>query len=90
MHKEERGVLEEMRELDQCDVEEFDTLGSSEKTIAFLGDRWWPQTAKQEREKSGKNIIYGNNVMSAQMLEVSLLGMGTVLRLKRDAWSTVK
>ena len=28
--------------------------------------------------------------MSAQMLEVSLLGEGTVLRLERDAWSLVK
>ena len=28
--------------------------------------------------------------MSAQKLEVSLLGVGTVLRLERDAWSTVK
>ena len=30
------------------------------------------------------------NVMSAQMLEVSLLEVGTVLRLERDAWSMVK
>ena len=28
--------------------------------------------------------------LSAQMLEVSLLGVGTVLRLERDAWSMVK
>ena len=28
--------------------------------------------------------------MSAQMLEVSLGGVGTVLRLERDAWSMVK
>ena len=28
--------------------------------------------------------------MSAQMLEVSLLGLGTALRLERDAWSMVK
>ena len=28
--------------------------------------------------------------MSNQMLEVSLLGVGTVLRLERDAWSMVK
>ena len=28
--------------------------------------------------------------MSAQMLEVSLLGVGTVLRLERDAWSMLK
>ena len=31
------------------------------------------------------------NVMSAQTLEVSLLGIGTaVLRLETDAWSMVK
>ena len=47
MYKEERDVLEEeMRTIDECDVEKFDTLDSSEKTIAILGDRWWPQTAK--------------------------------------------
>ena len=28
--------------------------------------------------------------MSAQMLEVSLLGVGAVHRLERDAWSMVK
>ena len=32
----------------------------------------------------------GEKVVSAQMLEVSLLGVGTVLRLERDAWSVVK
>ena len=35
-------------------------------------------------------VISGNNVMSAQMLEVSLLEVGTVLRLGRDARSMVK
>ena len=29
-----------MRTLDVCDMEEFGRLGSSEKTIAILGDRW--------------------------------------------------
>ena len=43
MYKEERDVLEEeIREIDECDMEEFDTLDSSEKTIVILGDRWWP------------------------------------------------
>ena len=28
--------------------------------------------------------------MSAQMLELSLIGVGTVLRLERDAWSMLK
>ena len=39
---------EEMRQIDKCDMEEFGTLHSSDKTIAILGDRWWPQAAKQE------------------------------------------
>ena len=34
---------EEVREIDECDMEEFDTLflDGSEKTIAILGVRWW-------------------------------------------------
>ena len=35
-------------------------------------------------------VIYGRSVMSTQMLEVSLLGVRTVLRLERNAWSMVK
>ena len=35
---------EEMRKLDVCGMEEFGRLESSEKTIAILGIRWWPQT----------------------------------------------
>ena len=31
---------EEMREIDEYSMEEFGTLGSSEKTIAKLGDEW--------------------------------------------------
>ena len=47
MCKEERDALE-MRKLDVCGMEAFGRLESSEKTIAILGDRWWPQTAKQD------------------------------------------
>ena len=65
--------------LDVCDTEDFGRLESSEKTFAILGDRWWPQTAKQDGDR-----------MSAQLLEVSLLGVGTVLRLERDTWLMVK
>ena len=50
MYKEERGVLE-VRQIDECDVDKFGTLDSSERTIAILGERWWPQTAKQEGGK---------------------------------------
>ena len=41
-------VLREIRKVDECDMEKFGTLDSSEKTIAILGDGWWPQTAVQE------------------------------------------
>ena len=34
IHKEEQDVLEgEMRKIDECDMEKFDTLHSSDKTI---------------------------------------------------------
>ena len=56
MYKEERDVLE-MRKIDECDLEKFGTLDSSEKTIAILGDRWWPQTAKREGDKTSENIF---------------------------------
>ena len=36
------------------------------------------------------HVTYGRSVMSAHILEVSLLGVGTVFRLERDAWSMVK
>ena len=32
----------------------------------------------------------GENVVSAEMLEVSLLGVGKMLRPESDAWSMVK
>ena len=40
-----------MREKDDSGMEEFGTLNNSEKTIAILGERWWPQTAKQKGVK---------------------------------------
>ena len=60
---------------------------------AIVGDRWWPQKAKQRGDRITKTFscnIWKKNVMSAQVLKVSLLGVGTVLRLERDAWSMVK
>ena len=54
-----------MRKIDKCGMETFGTLDSSEKTIAMLGDRWWPQTAKQEEDKlevSMKHTKYGKKL----------------------------
>ena len=45
-----------MRKIDECDMENFGTVESIEKMIAILGDRWWPQTAKQEGIKISKKF----------------------------------
>ena len=86
----------EMRKIVECDMEKRSTLDNSEKTIAILRDRWWPQTAKEEGDKGQQffityfEVVHGKSVMSAQMLEVSLLGVETLLRLDRDAWSMAR
>ena len=40
-----------------CDMEEFGRLESSEKTIAILGDRSWPPTAKQDGDRTSKRFL---------------------------------
>ena len=57
-----RGVHEENRRMNVT-WEELDTLDSSGKTIAILGDihgRWRPQTAKQEGDKTNKEFLCNN------------------------------
>ena len=65
-----------MREIGECDTKELGTLDSGDKTVAIQGYRRWPQAAKQEGDTIGKRFyaIVGNDVMSSQMLEVSLSG----------------
>ena len=43
------ACVKEVRKFYGCGMEKFGTLDNSEKTIAILGGRWWPQTATQER-----------------------------------------
>ena len=50
-------VSEEVRNIDERDTEESDTLDSSEKTIAIQGDRWWPQAANQEGDTISKKFL---------------------------------
>ena len=38
-------------------MEEFGRLESSEKTMAILGDKWCPQTAKQEGDRISKHLL---------------------------------
>ena len=55
IYKEGRDALEEdMRKLDACDMKGF---GSSEKTIAIVGGRWCPQTAKQDGDRVSKPFL---------------------------------
>ena len=46
-----------MGKFDKCDTEEFGRLESSEKTIAILADRWWPQTAKQDGDWISEQLL---------------------------------
>ena len=46
-----------MTKLDECDTEEFVRLGSNEKTIVILGDRWWPQMAKQDWVRTSEQFL---------------------------------
>ena len=38
-------------------MEEFGRLERSEKPIAILGDRWWPQSAKQDGDRISKHFV---------------------------------
>ena len=55
-----------------------------------------PPIPRRRRDRAGIGkansiyVIYGRSAMNAHMLEVSLLAVGTVLRLERDARSMVK
>ena len=59
LYKEERDVLEgEMLDVNnEGGMKSFDALDSREKTIAIMGGRWWPQTAKQEGDKICKRFL---------------------------------
>ena len=48
------------------------------------------ETGRGQDKQKQLYVTCGKYVTSAKILEVSLLGVGTVLRLERDAWSMVK
>ena len=54
------GTRCEMRKIDEGDREKLGTttVDTSERTIAILEDRWWPQTAKQKGDKTSKMFLY--------------------------------
>ena len=58
-------------------MEKFGTLllECGEKTVAIVGDRWWPQTTKPEVGETRSTLycmVCGTNAMTAEMLEVAL------------------
>ena len=55
--KEQDALEEEARKLDVRDMEEFGRLESSEKTIAILGDIWWPQVVKQDGDRISNQFL---------------------------------
>ena len=58
IYREERDALEEeTRKIVERGMEKFGTQGSTEKMIAILGDRWWPQTARPEGAKISKKFL---------------------------------
>ena len=51
----EMGLLAEtMKVTVESDMKELDLFDKSERTIAILGDRWWPPAAEQEQDKKPK------------------------------------
>jgi len=58
LYKEEWDNLEgEMRGVKEGGMKSFDALDSREQAMAILGDRWWPQTAKQDGDKLYKRFL---------------------------------
>ena len=75
----------EMRDLNKSRKESFGALDSREKTIAILGDISWPQTAKQDGDEICRFLCRVWKKRNEYLnVEVSLLGVGTVLRLERE------
>ena len=88
LYKEKRNVLrEEMRKTDGCAMEKFGTLDGSEKTIAILliGDRWWPQTAKEARDKISRNVFFIYILWKKRTERPSDGGFSTISRSRNGA-----
>ena len=73
--KAERDVLEEgIAMINGCDMEKLGTLDISDKTIAIVADRWWPQTAKQEGNETSIqfNVLWNKRAERPSVGSVSI------------------
>ena len=92
IYKEERDALEDTRKLDICHMEAFGVIESSEKTIAILEYRRWPQAAKQDEDRISKQFLCSIRKKRNERPNVG----GVSIRSRngapsrRDAWSMVK
>ena len=76
--------------MDECDMDKFGTLDSNEeRSIAILGDRWWPQTAKQQGDKMSKKFLCNLLKKRHDRPTVGAVSIRMV-RLERDACSMVQ
>ena len=58
MYQEGRDVLDrELWALSKSSMESIDAVDSGEKTIAIIGDRWWPQTAEQGGDEICRRLL---------------------------------
>lgn len=70
-------------------MEKFCTLNSSEKTIAFLGGRWWPPGEKQKGDEVQGQIPGPCNVTVREKLFSAQNVGGVSIRSKHGAVSKV-
>ena len=76
---------EERREIAECDVKEFGSpsIDSSGKTIAILGDRWWPHAAKQEGDINMTSKTFLCNIWKQRKERPNVAGVS--IRSRNDA-----
>ena len=71
---------------------QFGRLESSEKTVAILGDKWWPQTAKHDDDRISKHFLcsmWKRRSERRNVGDVSIGSRNSALRLEgmRGQWS---
>lgn len=93
LFEEEGDVIEEkISEVDEGGLKLLVSLDSSESNIATPGDRWWSATVKKEVHEICRRFQSDccQKRTDSPDVEVSLSGVGSVLRPEREAWSIVK
>ena len=72
IYKEGRDALKDMKKIDECDMDKFGTL-DRKRALSYEIDGHRRRHRRGE-DKQIVSVLYGKNLMSAQKLEVCLLG----------------